>query len=207
MSKMCPPLEKIQGLTAEEILVKFGQENNIPVDIKKILSDIGALVVEDDLEFMDETEYVKKQVEKYGELCGAVFATKEILAVFYKKLKFDLTSEEAKKSAENRNRFTLAHELAHCVLHAKHLETGYLEFRHDNPNIENEPLDKSSYEFYEYQANIYAGQLLIPEKKLYEAIEKLILPTVKSLCELFQVSTNVMKARLRYLNINNVEDI
>lgn len=205
--KMCPPLDRIHGLSAEELLARFGQDNVAPVDIEEILHKIGAVVIEDDLKFMTENEFIQIQEKKYGELCGAVIATKENLVIYYKKLNYDLTDKKAIFSALNRKRFTLAHELAHCVLHAQHLEKGYLEFRHDNPNIESEPIDKSSYEYLEYQANIYAGQILIPEKKLEEVIDKLILPTVRSLATLFSVSSNVMRARLRYLNINDIEDL
>lgn len=153
---------------------------------------------------MTNKQVIKEQENKYGELCGVIFTTDKDLAVFYKKYDFDLLSENSRISANNKARFILAHGLAHCVLHPKYLNTSYLEFRHDNHNINNEPIKVSTYE---YQANIYASQLLIPEKKLFEVISKLIIPTVESLCQLFQVSPNVMIARLNYLNIHNIKNV
>lgn len=213
MIKLCPPLDVIQGLTADELLRKFNQYDALPVDIEKILLDMKANLIEDDLSFLLNKAVVKTQIEKYGELCGLVLATKDDLNIFYKKYDVDLTDNIVVRSIRNRTRFTLAHELAHCVLHADHLEKGYLEFRFDNKkmNVENntniQNKDKNTYDYIEYMANIYAGQLLIPEHKLKEVLGKLILPSLKSLSELFEVSSNVMRARLDYLKLNYLDDI
>lgn len=204
---MCPPLEEIQGLTANELLKKYGQYDSMPVDIKKILLDIKAVLVEDDLSFLESASNVQENIEKYGELCGLVLATKDDLNIFYKKYPIDLTNDLEVQSVRNRTRFTLAHELAHCVLHAQHLEKGYLEFRFENKKISKDAKKRNTYEDLEYTANIYAGQLLIPEHKLKEVINKLIIPSLKSLSKLFAVSSNVMKARLDYLGLEYVVDV
>lgn len=202
---MCPPLEEIKGLTANQLLKKYDQYNAMPVDIVHILTSIKANLVEDDLTFLLANPKIKEMEEERGELCGLVLATKDDLNIFFKKYNVSLTDSKTMQSYMNRTRFTLAHELAHCVLHAEHLERGYLEFRFDSKNIES--IKEKTYEKLEYDANIYAGQLLIPEHTLREVLDKLFLPSLKALSELFEVSSNVMKARLEYLNITYLNDI
>ena len=50
----------------------------------------------------------------------------------------------------NRQRFTIAHEIAHCCLHNDALEINHLELRTNNVSLK------------ERDANIFAGELQIP---------------------------------------------
>lgn len=65
-----------------------------------------------------------------------------------------------------RLRFTVAHELGHRVLHEKYLKT--LEFSSVSEWVEVilENLDRSDYEKMEYQANAFAGLVLVPQNHL-----------------------------------------
>ena len=77
----------------------------------------------------------------------------------------------------------------------------------ENKKINKDFRKRNEYENLEYSANIYAGQLLVPEHKLKEVLNKLIMPSLKSLSELFTVSSNVMRARLDYLGLEYVVDV
>ncbi|WP_224758223.1 ImmA/IrrE family metallo-endopeptidase [Thomasclavelia spiroformis] len=200
---MCPPLERIRGKKAEEILKEYGEYEKVPVDIMKILKKIGAFVIEDDLSFLEDDEDIKKNIEKYGELCGVILATKRNLGVFFKKLDVDYKNIEKVNSAKHRSRFTLAHELAHCALHTDNIGDGYVEYRFENgmTNI------NDAYSHREEEANIYAGELLIPEHSLNEMINKLEVPSINALSKIFDVSGNVMKARMEYLGREYLNDI
>ena len=199
---MCLPLEKVNKKSAVEILKQFNQYDSIPVDILKILSDIGAIVIEDDLSFLEENPEFKERINKYGELCGLILATKDDLGIFYKKLNVNYEDANSIRSAKHRSRFTLAHELAHCALHAENLEDGYLEFRFENgmKNIDD------NYSRLEEQANIFAGELLIPEHSLNKILNELEVPSIKALSEIFDVSSNVMKARMDHLGKSYLSD-
>ena len=72
----------------------------------------------------------------------------------------------------------------------------HIEFRNDQVNNNDEK---------EYAANVFTGKLLIPEEPLRYALENLITPKVEILAQIFGVSLNVMKARLKYLNISAYE--
>ena len=71
----------------------------------------------------------------------------------------------------NRLRFSFAHELGHLVLH----KDIYSEFNFNDIDeyknlIENIP--EEQYDFIEYQANEFAGRLIVPLNKLKEEISK-----------------------------------
>ena len=91
-----------------------------------------------------------------------------------------------KQDTENRQRFTIAHELAHCCLHTENLQQNHIELRDNTfPKTEKEKA-----------ADIFAGELLIPEPLLKEIYSKFYLPSLKTLAKIFHVSTNVMAAKL-----------
>ena len=95
------------------------------------------------------------------------------------------------KDSYHRQRFTLAHELAHCMLHADSLKNGCLELR--TLLTTDDPREKA--------ANILAGEILIPEKLLKIAYANLPIAILGSLAEKFDVSENVMAARLKHLKM------
>ncbi len=169
-----PVIEQTMGHSYYWCLDQCEFATDINFKKREDLSIIYKKLVEDDLSFLENASHVQENIKKYGELCGLVLATKEDLNIFYKKYPIDLTNDLEVKSVRNRTRFTLAHELAHCVLHAEHLEKGYLEFRFENKKINKDFRKRNEYENLEYSANIYAGQLLVPEHKLKEVLNKLL---------------------------------
>ena len=81
-----------------------------------------------------------------------------------------------------RLRFTVAHELGHRVLHEKYLNM--LKFSSVNQWIEVilNNLDRSDYDKMEYQANAFAGLVLVPQDHL-EVRFKNLLHTLTDLIE------------------------
>jgi len=163
--------------TAQEILIMSDQENAVPVDIKEILKklDISAMPI-------DFSRIEKKLPEEYEglKILGAMASSDDKIAIWYR-------SED--KEDSHRMRFTIAHELAHCCLHgSRH----HLEFRIDGDLDEDEIL-----------ANTFAGELLIPEESLNRTIEKLLVPTLSALADIFDVSINVMRERIKYLQLED----
>jgi Zn-dependent peptidase ImmA (M78 family) len=87
-----------------------------------------------------------------------------------------------------RQRFTLAHELAHFCLH-RHLNAAFKDvvfFRGGNQSIE------------EIQANNFASKLVMPEKKFREAIAQ-GKNSIEQLSDLFQVSSLAVRVRAKIL--------
>lgn len=205
---MCKILKKIQGMTAEELLAEYWPENTVPVDIKEILNRIGISYQKDDFKVLSDAEYIKKMADKRGgKLLGVVFADKDFLNIFYKQNKCEGMSESELTSAQNRARFTLAHELAHCVNNTHEVESGnydglFLDFRFsDDKDIIDIDTYKNEHKL-EYEANIFAGEILIPKNKLLEILTEMPEISINLLKDYFKVSENAMKGRLKYLGIN-----
>lgn len=180
---MCTTLRRINGLTPEEILNTYGDKsrNSYPIDISKILYEMEIRVHPFDFSALNKREGKK--------ILGTLVADNENLALLY----------EATESI-NRNRFTLAHELAHCCLmHLDDEKIPYIEYRCDE-----EVTDKK-----EIEANIFAEEILIPERELYKVLVNKFLnkiPIVKELARLFAVPVNAMKDRLEWLNIPFIDE-
>lgn len=176
--------EKIQMLrdsTPKELLQKFGLDNKFPIDIRSLISKLEILIIPYDFFNLEKSDKYSQDVIKNGNILGAVVPTDDKIGVFYNKY-----------ASEKRIRFTLAHELAHCCLHIDpNNYTEHIEFR-------NTLFDKSPHEV---AANIFAGELLIPEEPLLYALDNLITPTINILSKIFGVSNNVLRARLEYLDI------
>ena len=98
-----------------------------------------------------------------------------------------------KTDSVNRKRFTIAHELAHCC----HLDPATTE-----PHIEYR-IDEDKKDEFERKMDIFAGELLIPFKKLKEVYMSLEIPASAVLAKIFNVSVSVMEARLNYLKISH----
>lgn len=88
----------------------------------------------------------------------------------------------------NRQRFTVAHELGHYAL-----------------NHPGEQIDRvNNYQAYQYdpietQANAFAMELLMPEFVVNYLIKNEKIKSVETLAEMFEVSENAMRFRLKNL--------
>lgn len=118
-----------------------------------------------------------------GSILGACVASGNQAAIFYRK-------DEIEDS--HRYRFTIAHEIAHCCLGHINPSAAPVHYRKtgDLPDEE------------ERAANVFAGELLIPKDSLLSVISKLYVPSVKTIAQVFAVSENVMKERLKFLGID-----
>ena len=77
------------------------------------------------------------------------------------------------------------------------MRVNHLELRNEFFNKDNKK---------ERAANIYAGELLIPDESLKKIYDRLLLPSLKTLSEIFDVSTAVMRERLEEAELNYYND-
>lgn len=179
---MCKPISAIRGMSAHDILELCGQENNIPVDIKSILNKLNISCMPFDFSAI---EAAIDKCANGNHILGAL-ATNGDKAVIY------CRTED--KEDSHRYRFTIAHELGHCCLNHFPVDgsTVHLAFRKDG-----ETRDKR-----EIAANVFAGQLLIPKESLLSVIDELLIPSVRTLADIFDVSNAVMLERLKFLKVS-----
>lgn len=181
---MCTKLKELNGLTPENILNKYYPERSTyPIDIATILFKMNIRALPYDFSKFDDG------VNLQSRILGAMVANKTDLALLYRE-----------GETKNRNRFTLAHELAHCCLaHMDDKAMPYIEWRHDG--IVTDP--------YEIEANVFAGELLVPTTELRKVLSNEYpetLPHVTRLAKMFAVSINVMKERLKQLEIPYIDE-
>lgn len=182
---MCEILRKIRGKRPEDLLKEYGIEMTPPIDISLLLEKIGISTVALDFSGLEQIKRLKE-----GTILGAVFSEKDNLAIFYRE-----------NDSSHRQKFTIAHELGHCCLHCWTDEAAHWEYRIDESILCNEAELKK-----EREANIFAGELLIPESVLKEKYNRMLIPSLKNLAEIFRVSTSVMAARLDYLEMPYFKD-
>lgn len=187
--RMCKPLNLLNGETSERLIQLYGLDEKIPVNLDKLLDAYGIIVSPTDFnELRDFPEIAEKEKEN-GEILGAVAIQNDDLRILYRK-----------SDSRHRQKFTIAHELAHCCLNGDLLaKNGHIEYRKD--------IFGSSGDNKEKLANTFAGELLIPEtalNKIYSQVDK---PDISALANVFDVSKNVMRERLKNLGLSFNEDV
>lgn len=103
--------------------------------------------------------------------------------------------------SETRQRFTVAHEIGHFLLHADdrmHVDRGYEVKLRDAKSSEGTDVE-------EKEANLFAAELLMPEKFLerdlaeLDGVDLCDEQALKGIAEKYQVSTQALAFRLAYL--------
>lgn len=177
---MCAILEKINGKSALELLNEYNIALEPPIDISSLVDRIGISLIAKDFSIIE-----RQSGCEIGSILGAAISNGNNLAIFYRKL-----------DTYNRKIFTIAHELGHCCKHSENLKISHVEFRTSN----------SFSDKHEIEANIFAGELLIPHQILMDTYYSFIIPSLKTLSEIFGVSANVMSARMDFLGLDYYKD-
>lgn len=176
-------LQRLAKETSESLVDKFDLWQTLPVDLTPILKHYGVTLYETDFSSLEQSEEMFEAFDEKGDILGAVVVNNDQIKILFKE-----------DDSIHRQRFTIAHELAHCCLGSEALaQTGHVEFRRD--------LDSNTPHSIEFKANVFAGELLVPKKAL-DAIYLLNpIPKLSLLAKYFDVSVNVMRARLDYLRL------
>lgn len=176
------PFYPLDGKSTDYLIVQFELDKFVPVNLDKLLKYYNITLRASDFKDVEGNPVIAQNVGKRGSVLGRVKEENNQIYIYFKK-----------DDSIHRQRFTIAHELAHCCLNARQLSVaGHVEYRLD--------LEKPQLNGDEYDANVFAGELLIPKTiidNIYKVVPK---PNVKALAELFDVSENVMENRLKYLN-------
>lgn len=184
---MCRKLEELSKLKTEDLYDLFEEDFVAPpINIHRILDKLGVEYNALDFSLLNDEINGIVLPDQANMVMGAVAAHSED--------EFGKDSVEITVNVNDsyhRQRFTLAHELAHCMLHANSLKNGSLELR--TSLTTDEPREK--------EANILAGEILIPERLLKIAYANLPIAILGTLAEKFDVSENVMAARLQHLKM------
>lgn len=152
------------------------QANTVPVNIEAIIRGLGIEVRKD----ADLPPNISGQIKRVGD-------------------RYEIAS--AKGEHYYRQRFSLAHELGHYVLHRSLIGQGVDDDKKYRSTAEGHFYNTSIELDHERQANSFAASILIPEKLLKEKMSELAgYPSdqlVPKLYKAFQVSRSAMEWRLK----------
>jgi len=139
---------------AEKVRSEYWPENTLPVDVEKIVERrIGLDIIPKHMIFreMDIDAYL----------------TIDLMGII---VDYDLYMDE---KFSNRIRFSFAHELGHYVLHKEIYNQLPISSPEDWKDFMLNLSDRE-YGFFEYQANEFAGRLLVPRDELIKEIDNTI---------------------------------
>lgn len=170
-----PPRFQFARRKAEDLIRNLGV-TSAPVPVERIANQLGAEIRFEPFE---------------GELSGMIHRRGRCTAVI------GINSLHP----ETRQRFTIAHEIAHLVLHSDedfHVDNRYLGFRNDRSS---QAIDDS-----EIEANQFAATLLMPQQLVQSDLNDLpegIDPeeVIADLADKYKVSAQAMTIRLHALGI------
>lgn len=184
-------IEEIQNLSVEELYRICNISKSMPISFDKLLKSFKIKIMGTDFNFISKLEKVKEQMHEQGLILGMVNIEDGYANIYYNNNpEIDIP----------RQRFTIAHELAHCVNHYEILsQYGQVEFLHDDIEQENivDNNDEVQDEYLrEYVCNKFARDFLIPTDLLKKIIGIMNKPSVLDLSELFMVPQNEMQIKL-----------
>lgn len=186
-------LSQIRGIT-EQFRDKQWPDNKLPIDIEWIIEhSLGLDIIPE--KTLDTDAYLK------SDLSGVVVDDKQYM-------------DDMNRYA-NRLRFSFAHEVGHYILHRSVYEKFEVETEEDHISLY-EKIPKSEYSSFEWQANEFAGSLLVPRQiiineieKIYEDIKEkdglellekypsdILSRYIEKLCKPFGVSSQVIERRV-----------
>lgn len=203
---MCKPLEKLSGKSAEYLLDTYSSRYSYPIDVVQMVNKIGGI----SLGSKDFAELDKMLSEegKPAHVIGAVRVLDDEVQIIYADrldadkdhLHTDMSLAQKQEKLRRRQRFTIAHELAHCCLHIDSTQKkNYIELRSVNTGTEDQQKEKI--------ANIFAGELLMPRpvinafvsdpQKYGVGIGNEV--SIIKMADAFEVSNHTMLKRIEHL--------
>lgn len=201
VKNMCDTLNKMKGKNAVEILREYYGKDTIPIDIVAVAENIGIQLKSVDFTNLEKSDVFREKVKKKGRILGAVQVKDDDVIISYSSILppnkdyENLTEIQKTNRLINRQRFTIAHEIAHCCLgHMNDMDN------RNGSHIEYRTEQESYTDPREFNANIFAGKLLMPTKYMQDVAHILHYNVSLSvLSKFFRVSKSVAKARLEYL--------
>ena len=197
---MCKKLRELNEMnvpgnyqkTAANLFAKTGW-NTIPIDIAVILERLE--IPYESRSFSNSEKKLANNKIAKG-IQGMVHVEEDNIKIYYN------PQYKKQKTPTEKLRFTLAHELAHCILHFDEINSknGYLDYY----RLELDITEKEEEE--EIEANTLAGEILMPSS-VFKTIYKILkedfsyTETVGLLSKIFEVSKSVVTAKIKYLNL------
>lgn len=188
-------IEQIKNISVNDLYKICEISMSMPISFDKLLKHFKIKIMGTDFNFISKFEEVKKQLKGHGLVLGMVNIEDGYANIYYNNnSEIDIP----------RQRFTIAHELAHCINHYDILsKCGQVEFLEDETEAEDiqniDTINKDMQEKYlrEYVCNKFARDFLIPTDLLKKVIGIINKVSVPDLAELFMVPEKEMQIKLK----------
>ncbi len=196
---MCKILKELHQKSPEYILENYWSKGQFPIDVVDVAKRIGIKLGSVDFTELEKKESFKEMVKEKGHILGSVRTKGDDLFINYHNALHEdpnyknLSEVDKKDILIRRQRFTIAHEIAHCCLHIDPEKCEpHIEYRMEEIDFNKNPSERD--------ANIFAGKLLIPLNILSDLAmiydNKI---SISLFADFFKVSKHVMEARVIYL--------
>ncbi len=181
-------IREIQNKKVEDIFSLCGISRVMPISFDKLSKTYKIKIMGTDFSYLSNLDKVREHMSGKKKILGMVNIENDSAYIYYNNNpEIDIPMQ----------RFTIAHELAHCINHYDELSiNGKLEFLDDKS--EN---SESENDVHEYVCNKFARDFLIPTemlKKIYNALRN---PNISDLSNLFLVPESEMKIKLDELGL------
>lgn len=133
---------------ADKCYLKYRYDDSIPVDVEYIAEKMGLDII---------PEYIPESFDAFLSLDGKAI----------------LINSARDERYNSRIRFSVAHEVGHFILHQEMLKKFHFDDLADYVTFIQE-ISEKEYKSFEYQANEFAGRLLIPRSQLIKRMDEAI---------------------------------
>lgn len=183
-------IESISNMSISELYQTCGIGKSMPISFDRLTKTFKINIIGTDFSYISNLPNVKKLIGNRGDILGMVSIQDQYANIYYN----NNPSVDIPKQ-----RFVIAHELAHCVNHYNALsESGHFEFS-KKLNLNNEGVMANSTN--EQICDKFARDFLIPSDSLIRVYGIVDEPKVKHLANLFLVPEEEMKKKLEELGL------
>lgn len=184
-------VKELQEMSVSDIFLKCSISKSMPISFDRIGKTYRVNIMGTDFTLISQMEKVREHIQDKRKILGMVNIENGCANIYYN------NNSEINIPLQ---RFTIAHELAHCIFHYDMLsEKGKVEFldedfESDTPNDERM--------MREYVCNKFARDFLIPTdllKKVYSMTNNV---RAKDFAELFLVPEKEMKIKLEEIGLS-----
>lgn len=185
-------VKEIKNKRVEEIFALCGISRVMPISFDKLSKNFKVNICGTDFSYLSNLNEVKEILQSEKKILGMVNIENDFANIYYNNNpEIDIPTQ----------RFTIAHELAHCINHYDELsKAGKVEFLgEDEDNIDD--LLNDNNDIHEYVCNKFARDFLIPTemlKKIYNAMQN---PQISDLANLFLVPEKQMNIKLKEIGL------
>lgn len=166
--------ETLSPITTARKIAQYYQPSTLPFDLHRLCNDVGIRV---ETRCMEDFE----EITEY-----------KISSVLCHHSKFGWTIWIDEEKSDLQIRYAVAHELGHYFLQAKPKNKRLIISFYGDLSIQ------------EVQADKFANELLMPEKLLREAHDRMVIPICFSLAEIFEVPEYIMRNRLEKFDLISI---